>query len=78
MFIASSLLMILFDCYSSAKVSHCGTYLFAFPREGCRDNLVYFAPLPDTLTSRLELTCVVDKFEFDYEVRTDLLKGISF
>ncbi|MPC08190.1 Prolyl endopeptidase [Portunus trituberculatus] len=55
----------------ACRVSECGGYLLVLPREGCRDNLLYFAPLPhcslDTSQLPLLLTCIVDKFEANYQ-----------
>ncbi|XP_071518101.1 prolyl endopeptidase isoform X2 [Panulirus ornatus] len=55
----------------SSKVTDCGSYLLACPREGCRDNLVYFASLPENIATKLELTCIVDKFDSDYQYITN-------
>lgn len=58
-------------CCSSTKVTNCGSYVLLCPREGCRDNLLYFSTLPSDVHSKLDLTCIIDKFEADYEVRLD-------
>ncbi|KAF2355436.1 Peptidase S9 prolyl oligopeptidase catalytic domain [Trinorchestia longiramus] len=50
-----------------ASVSDCGKYLVITPVQDCKDNLLYFAALPDEITGRIELTPVVDKLEAEYE-----------
>ncbi|KAG0725874.1 Prolyl endopeptidase [Chionoecetes opilio] len=61
--------------YSACRVTQCGGYLLVMPREGCRDTLLYFAPLPhhapDTSHLPLLLTCIVDKFEANYQYITN-------
>ncbi|KAK3879670.1 hypothetical protein Pcinc_015778 [Petrolisthes cinctipes] len=56
----------------SCRVTDCGGYLLVFPREGCRDNLVFWATLvPGSAPARLDLTCIIHKFETDYEYITN-------
>ncbi|XP_018008695.1 prolyl endopeptidase isoform X2 [Hyalella azteca] len=51
----------------SASVSDCGKYLIVMPRQDCKDNLIYFAELPDNITGKIQLTPVVDELEAEYE-----------
>lgn len=57
-----------------AIVSDCGRYLIVIIREGCQDNLLYFCDLKSLsngITGILPLTCVVDRFEAEYEYVTN-------
>lgn len=53
---------------SGAEVSDCGHHLVVTTQQDCRDNLLYSAPLPETITTKINLNCIVDTFEADYEV----------
>lgn len=55
-----------------ASVSDCGKYLIVTPVQDCKDNLLYFAELPETITGKIELTPIVDKLEAEYEVCSDV------
>lgn len=57
----------------SAIVSECGRYLIVAVREGCQDNLLYFADmesLPNGITGKINLTPIIDKFEAEYDYIT--------
>lgn len=56
--------------YRNAEVSDCGEYAIFNVVKDCRDNLVFFANLAKTgeIKGKLELTQVVHKFEYDYDV----------
>ncbi len=53
-------------------MSDCGDYLVVDAKRDCQDNLVFYSDLsalPDrAITTKLELTPIVDKLEADYEV----------
>ena len=59
---------------SGAEVTDCGQYLLVTTQQDCRDNLLYFAPLPPSISDQIALTCIVDTFEADYEVGLCLLE----
>lgn len=63
---AHSLLFLLSS--RGAEVSDCGQYLIITTQQDCRDNLLYYAPLPEHVNSKIDLTCIIDTFEADYEV----------
>lgn len=54
-----------------AEVSDCGQYLIITTQQDCRDNLLYYAPLPEHVNSKIDLTCIIDTFEADYEYITN-------
>ncbi|KAK8748757.1 hypothetical protein OTU49_015978 [Cherax quadricarinatus] len=54
-----------------AEVSDCGRHLIITTHQDCRDNLLYHAPLPESITSKINLTCIIDTFEADYEYITN-------
>jgi len=55
-----------------AEVTDCGKYLLVTPERDCRDNLLYFAPMPQHITGKIsDLTCIIDTFEADYEYITN-------
>ncbi|XP_064083332.1 prolyl endopeptidase-like [Macrobrachium nipponense] len=54
-----------------AEVSDCGRHLIITTQQDCRDNLLYHAPLPEHITSKIDHTCIVDTFEADYEYITN-------
>lgn len=49
-------------------MTDCGTHIIVTTEQDCRDNLVYYAPLPTTIDAKIPLTCVIGVFEADYEV----------
>ncbi|XP_014275955.1 prolyl endopeptidase isoform X2 [Halyomorpha halys] len=54
----------------SVYVSDCGRWLVVLPLKFCHNNLIYFSDLStltDGIKGKLEVTCIVDKFEADYE-----------
>ena len=51
-----------------SEVTDCGKYLLVLPQLGCKDNLIYYSELPLKFDAPLKLTCIVDKFEADFEV----------
>nr|ACI03586.2 prolyl-endylpeptidase [Eurygaster integriceps] len=51
-------------------VSDCGRGVVILPSKFCHNNLVYFSDLStlkDGIKGKLDVTCIVDKFEADYE-----------
>ncbi|XP_069184824.1 prolyl endopeptidase isoform X1 [Procambarus clarkii] len=54
-----------------AEVSDCGRHLIITTHQDCRDNLLYHAPLPESITTKINLTCIIDTFEADYEYITN-------
>ena len=52
-------------------VSDCGKILHVTVREGCQDNLWYYAKLGDKITGRLDLTPVITKYEAEYHYITN-------
>ncbi|XP_076048937.1 prolyl endopeptidase isoform X2 [Oratosquilla oratoria] len=53
------------------EVTDCGEYLIVTTQQDCRDNLVYYAPLPQSITEKIPLTNIIDTFEADYEYITN-------
>lgn len=54
-----------------AEVTDCGGHLIVSPQQDCRDNLLYHAPIPPQITGKIELSCIIDTFEADYEYITN-------
>lgn len=56
------------------QVSDCGNYVIVTVEEGCKDNQLYVADLskhPEGIKDKLELKCVVGKFEAEYDYITN-------
>lgn len=60
-----------------AEVTDCGGHLIVSPQQDCRDNLLYHAPIPPQITGKIELSCIIDTFEADYEVSLACVAGGS-
>ncbi|XP_045134986.1 prolyl endopeptidase-like isoform X2 [Portunus trituberculatus] len=54
-----------------AEVTDCGNHLIVSPQQDCRDNLLYHAPIPSQISGKIELSCIIDTFEADYEYVTN-------
>lgn len=57
-----------------AEVTDCGRYVIIGIREGCQDNLLYFCDLntlDNGITGILPLTCIIGKYEAEYEYVTN-------
>lgn len=55
-------------------MTDCGTHLIVTTEQDCRDNLVFYAPLPTTIDAKIPLTCIIDVFEADYEVSPEAVE----
>lgn len=56
-------------------VSDCGNYLILAIVKDCRDNIIYYADLipGEEIKSELNVKVIVNKFESDYDVSTNLV-----
>lgn len=56
-------------------VSDCGKYLILAIVKDCRDNIIYYADLipGEEIKSELNVKVIVNKFESDYDVSTNLV-----
>lgn len=64
-----------------AYVSHCGRYVFVSVQETCKNEMVYYCDLlslPAGISGPLPLTCLINKFEAEYNYVTNDGRSVIF